>query len=595
MGKSDQWWLQDRRYLRRDGGEPMTGPLVLPGDPTQDGQASSKGYVDRMIPLVSQTLINTQAGITLAAADANAAALVAAEAVLRAAADTAEAVARAAADLLLLPLGGGVMTGVLTLAADPLLAMQAATMQYVDALPPAAPSTYDALVAPAGGDYTSVATACATEAVGARIFVAAGNYVEVADVAMKDAQMLIGQHPELTIIDFNGGNLMITTAGNNHVVRDLTVTGSIDASTLFMNGTEARIDNCRILGDANSFDGVTLNGQYSVLSNCYISGFSRAGQWSAQIGQNCLAYGNTIRSGRSGIECTNAYASIVNNIFSALTTSQILLELNCLAVGNVLMGGQTCIISGHNVVISGNLINGAAGITWDANVDYSTINGNQFDGSMINAAVGDYHSFIGNTFDGGLGIVVDGDDCSVIGNTFRGTAFLDFGATAQRNCAVGNNFGASTAAVKLVDAGVANIACDNVGVPVGAEKKFFKMENTSGGALVAGDCVVLKAVAAGDEIDTTVAIGDDMVFGMLDVNTGNNVEGYVQVEGFTNKLKVNGTVAIGIGDMLCTNNAAGIARKAVGGNTVFAVALEAYAGADDLGVIDALLICCMKM
>ena len=116
------------------------------------------------------------------------------------------------------------------------------------------------------------------------------------------------------------------------------------------------------------------------------------------------------------------------------------------------------------------------------------------------------------------------------------------------------------------------------------------MENTSGGALVEGDVVVIKAVAAGDEFDTTVNQGDDMVLGMLDAGINNNAFGPVQTEGFTDKLKVNGVANIGIGDLLGTHTVAGIARQAAAGDMAFAIALEVYAGADSNGVIDALLI-----
>lgn len=60
-------------------GDTMTGPLVLPGDPTQPMEAATKQYADKMLPLA-----------------------------------------------------GGTMTGALTLPADPTSEMQAATKKYVD-------------------------------------------------------------------------------------------------------------------------------------------------------------------------------------------------------------------------------------------------------------------------------------------------------------------------------------------------------------------------------------------------------------------------------------------------------------------------------
>lgn len=77
-------------------GDTMTGPLVLPGDPTQPMEAATKQYVD-------------QHG------------------------------GGASGDFL--PLSGGTLTGPLTLAADPSTAMQAATKQYADKMLPLAGGT----------------------------------------------------------------------------------------------------------------------------------------------------------------------------------------------------------------------------------------------------------------------------------------------------------------------------------------------------------------------------------------------------------------------------------------------------------------------
>ena len=113
--------------------------------------------------------------------------------------------------------------------------------------------------------------------------------------------------------------------------------------------------------------------------------------------------------------------------------------------------------------------------------------------------------------------------------------------------------------------------------------------------LVAGTCILGReraqpSFAGGDDdLGYLLAIGDEYIYGMLEADIVNNAYGPVQTHGFTSKLKVNGTVNIGIGDHLTTNNVAGIARKSAANNTIFAMALEAYAGADNLGVIDALI------
>ncbi len=116
------------------------------------------------------------------------------------------------------------------------------------------------------------------------------------------------------------------------------------------------------------------------------------------------------------------------------------------------------------------------------------------------------------------------------------------------------------------------------------------MTNGSGGNLVRGDVVTLKAVAAGNQFTTTTTQGDDLVFGVLAEDIANGASGYIQILGKTRYLKVDGTTDIAIGDYLGTFTTAGIAMKASAGDMAFAVALEAYATNDSAGVIDALLI-----
>jgi hypothetical protein len=124
------------------------------------------------------------------------------------------------------------------------------------------------------------------------------------------------------------------------------------------------------------------------------------------------------------------------------------------------------------------------------------------------------------------------------------------------------------------------------------------MKNTSGGSLVEGEVVVLKAVSSGEEITTTTVHGDDLVFGMVATIINSNLNNqyvYVQTEGKTANLRVDGTTDIAIGDFLCTYSVAGIAAKATTGDMAFAIALEAYTANDSNGVIDALLISPRKL
>jgi len=141
------------------------------------------------------------------------------------------------------------------------------------------------------------------------------------------------------------------------------------------------------------------------------------------------------------------------------------------------------------------------------------------------------------------------------------------------------------------DSGVGTqITESNIGISNLFVKKHVRMKNTSGGSLVAGDLVTLKAVAAGDEVTTTTIQGDDLVFGMAIEAINNNSYGRIQILGKTTTLKVNGVTDIAVGDFIGTFTTAKIGMKAAVGDMAIAIALEAYITDDSNGVIDALLI-----
>lgn len=99
----------------------------------------------------------------------------------------------------------------------------------------------------------------------------------------------------------------------------------------------------------------------------------------------------------------------------------------------------------------------------------------------------------------------------------------------------------------------------------------------------------------GEAVNTTTTAGDDKVFGMAEETITNGSTGSFQTLGKTTKLKVNGTTDISIGDFLTTYTEAGISAKAIAGDMVYAIALEAYTANDSNGVIDARLISPRKL
>lgn len=135
-----------------------------------------------------------------------------------------------------------------------------------------------------------------------------------------------------------------------------------------------------------------------------------------------------------------------------------------------------------------------------------------------------------------------------------------------------------------------NIIQANRGTSALEKTEVVRMKNTSGGELVSGDMVILKAVAAGDEVTTTTAQGNDLVFGMVIETIANDAYGDIQTLGKATSLKVDGTTDIAIGDFIGCFTTAKIGMKASAGDMAIAIALEAYTTDDSSGVIDALLI-----
>lgn len=480
---------------------------------------------------------------------------------------------------------------------DTVVPTEKAVKTYVDgAVPAAAPATYDASVAASGADYTSIVTACATEAAGARIFVVSGTYNETADIVMKDGQMLIGQNPEDTIIDFGAANRKITPdgAGSNRAVMDLTVQGSIANYTIEMNGQFDRVKNCRIIGTSSAFTGVYMNCLSGIIEDCSISGFTKVGTYyGIEVNaQYVTVYGNRITDCGRGIKSASQ-ALISNNQLDDIDAFQLLTGNIDLVVGNIFYGNAPIQINGIRSSILNNFIYGD--ILWSSTQDLIRIVGNHiFLGtiSVTNVNVCDC-IITGNIFEDGQGIEWGGSDSAISGNTFEGSAHLQWNATATTNTATGNNFNGSTEQppTRITDLGVfGNFAMNNLGVSMPNEKYYLAMQNLSGSGLTAGDVVVINAAAPGNQITLTTAQGDPFVIGVVSETINNGFLGFIQTLGKITTLKVNGTVDIAIGDFLGTYTSAGIAMKAASGDMAFAIALEAYTPNDSSGVIDALLV-----
>jgi len=208
------------------------------------------------------------------------------------------------------------------------------------------------------------------------------------------------------------------------------------------------------------------------------------------------------------------------------------------------------------------------------NTKYIIISGNIFRG-----IAGNQGFVIGNYVNN---IKIEGNN-----STVYGTAQHILLTNDTKQTIISNNFSSNVATYTM---GAGTIIKNNRGLDMTQETEMAYVKNTSGGDLVAGNVVVIKADADGYEVTITTTQGDDLIFGMLAEDIANDAYGYIQTLGKTTLLKVDGTTDIAIGDFLGTFTSAGIAMKAASGDMAFAIALEAYTADDSSGVIDALLI-----
>jgi hypothetical protein len=116
----------DTRYLQLSGGT-LTGILTLSADPTVALHAATKQYVDSRTPIVTDAPNDGQEYVRK-----NLAWAIASTGMADAASDGTTYGRLNGAWTAVLPLVGGTLTGALVLAADPLVALGAATKQYVD-------------------------------------------------------------------------------------------------------------------------------------------------------------------------------------------------------------------------------------------------------------------------------------------------------------------------------------------------------------------------------------------------------------------------------------------------------------------------------
>ena len=474
------------------------------------------------------------------------------------------------------------------------------------------------IVASSGGTHTTLNAALTAASNGDTIYIREGT-IDESGAAITSALTditIIGENPESSIISM--GTRLLTLSGARVRLMNLRMTGS--TIMLTMSGADAAVRGCVFVTSTTTGGCITMSGvQGRFIDNRVESSGTTPRALLNITGENVIVGNNTFdilsgntNSGFGNIIIDGHRCALVGNTIDVETgnAGPVVYSANGsnpLVVGNNVDGGTTShffkAVGVANPTITGNVV-----INCQRGVDLASALGGTVSGNSltVDATSGTCHGVItaqagvvitGNNIrmstsgtSTGITISTGAESVVISGNHIESadTGINVANSGIDETVISGNTFEFCT--TNLTDSGTGTNTTGNTGLPPTLEKHHVRVKNTSGATINAGNLVVWKAVAAGDEVTTTTTAGDDKVYGVASAAITNNSYGLVQVAGKTTLLTVNGTTDIAIGDQLTSFTAAGIAAKAAAGDMVIAYALEAYTTDDSLGVIDALIV-----
>ena len=443
-----------------------------------------------------------------------------------------------------------------------------------------------------------------------------GTFNIAAAINIKSNVSLVGQ---------GYGTVLKRTATNISILSATQTTSQISARFIRFDGNAASATpivnfTSNTVTYADISDNSFINSGYVIAGADGVFTLSKINRNFANFG-----YANS-RFIYSGNGSTPSYLEVIGNKITQIGTDTAVIAISVntgsSVIGNsITMTSSTdfvIIVTGENTggsVVSDNIIiNGGTGIRVDS--AGATVTGNAIKNttnsgiSFSGASTDNYSSSISanslfNVCSGGTTNTIDAisiyrsNYLSIVGNTITwqtgkkpryGIGFSEDNFSVNP-LVVGNSIiGMGTASI--TDTGVTKVINSIANSNQEPQTRFSHSyaKNTSGGDLAVGDVVILKSVAAGNEVTTSTTAGDAKVYGMVSKAITDNTFGFVQTLGKTTALKVNGTNDIAIGDYLCAYSEAKIAYKCASGGTAIAIALETYATNDSAGVLDAILI-----
>ena len=307
------------------------------------------------------------------------------------------------------------------------------------------------VVAPSGGDYTTVSAAITAAASGWAIRVQPGTYTEAGVTAAALSNVsIVADDPYGTVLNFSTNNLLVSAISN------LTIAGlAINFTTGYMNafGSYSMIRNCRITRTSNNNTNyMIVGGAYGQVLDNYINyqgtstslGFLNFNTGPMVISNNVFEVAPVFdNAGNLGtIRITGSFVSFNNNQLSTLgNATKTLLSVegnNSQIIGNAFtdaFGSANCnrlmCITGTYSTISGNTFNGGlTAIHIAGSGADNAIGDNQFNSTKIaintatttnarNTITGNAIWGSGTAVAGSIGISATGNQCTIVGNSVQ--------------------------------------------------------------------------------------------------------------------------------------------------------------------------------
>ena len=430
---------------------------------------------------------------------------------------------------------------------------------------------YDAIVAASGGDYTTLGAAITAAAAGDTIFVRSGTYTESAITSSTANLTIIGENPETTVISMGVNGFSLTGAYAHLEKLKMTFT----SGEINLSGANQEVVGCHFSKTGAATSGMAFSSNDILVTDCYFTDTTTTttvSHWAflgdrPRIDNNYFyVYAHTTAVAGSTIYVGGTHAYFTNNT----------VKWNTAGTGSLVgFANFYKTVTGNTFIdtsVTAQLVNCAA--------NTAMFTGNTFQGGAIGVVLAAGNTFTGNSFRSTIDAVrVNGAQCVISGNKIEGNATtsgylgIEVLATMDDTIITGNSIntfdvGISVAAstcdrtvinankfigctTNISDSGTTTtVSDDQMELRPVDVKKYTRMKNTSGFSLVAGDLVTRKAVAAGDEVTTSVTVGDPAIFGMATATIANNAYGYIQALGKTVALKVDGNTDIAIGDYI---------------------------------------------